>query len=281
MLAMSGSAAGVALMGGVYSFMIEPHWVDWVTHALPLENLPETWQEQTLIQISDLHIGAVRGTSYITEALRDIATFGPAAVVITGDLVHRGDAGSMRSVAAMLQPIAETCPVIVVLGNHDYGRAWRQYHLADRLAKMLRAAGVIMLRNASYVIAGLRFVGLDDWWAERFDPSRAFADWHEDDPTIALTHNPDTVDQPGWGRQAMRYRSVILSGHTHGGQVVVPGYGPPLLPVRNKRYTSGWFDLEDGRRLYINRALGYLRQVRFNCRPEVTVFRLKRKSDSA
>jgi len=88
--------------------------------------------------------------------------------------------------------------------------------------------------------------------------------------TIALSHNPDTVDRAGWGW----HRGWILSGHTHGGQVKPPFLPPPLLPVENKRYTAGEFSLSDGRRLYINRGVGHLLRVRFNVRPEVTIFRL-------
>jgi predicted MPP superfamily phosphohydrolase len=70
------------------------------------------------------------------------------------------------------------------------------------------------------------------------------------------------------------YRGWILSGHTHGGQCKPPFFAPPVIPVRNRRYTAGAFDLYDGRWLYINRGLGYLHRVRFNARPEITVFTL-------
>lgn len=80
--------------------------------------------------------------------------------------------------------------------------------------------------------------------------------------------NPDAVARPIWSG----YRGWILSGHTHGGQCKPPGFAPPLLPVANKRYTAGEFDLKDGRHLYINRGLGYLIRARFNARPEITAF---------
>ncbi|MEO1082736.1 MAG: hypothetical protein AAFY88_00695, partial [Acidobacteriota bacterium] len=67
----------------------------------------------------------------------------------------------------------------------------------------------------------------------------------------------------------------ILSGHTHGGQCKPPFLPPPILPVENRRYTAGAFELEGGRRLYINRGLGYLKRVRFNVRPELTLFTLR------
>ena len=76
---------------------------------------------------------------------------------------------------------------------------------------------------------------------------------------------PKAVDRPDWSG----YRGWVLSVHTHGGQCK-----PPLLPVANRRYTSGEFDLWDGRRLYINRGLRHLLRVRFNAPPEITVFEL-------
>jgi hypothetical protein len=85
-----------------------------------------------------------------------------------------------------------------------------------------------------------------------------------------LCHNPDVVDQPVWNG----YQGWILAGHTHGGQVRPPFLPPPVLPVENKLYTSGAFDLGDGRFLYINRGLGSTMSVRFNARPEVTIFTL-------
>ncbi|WP_236973836.1 hypothetical protein [Membranihabitans maritimus] len=88
---------------------------------------------------------------------------------------------------------------------------------------------------------------------------------------IVLTHNPDVADLPIWNK----YEGWILSGHTHGGQCKPPFLPTPLLPVNNKKYTSGVIDLQDGRMMYINRALGHLWPLRFNVRPEITVFELQ------
>ena len=87
---------------------------------------------------------------------------------------------------------------------------------------------------------------------------------------ITLCHNPDVCDLDVW----KDYQGWILSGHTHGGQCKPPFLSPPMLPVKNKKYTAGKFDLDNGRTLYINRALGHLWQVRFNVRPEITIFQL-------
>ena len=86
-----------------------------------------------------------------------------------------------------------------------------------------------------------------------------------------LVHG-DGCPQPGWGD----YSGWILAGHTHGGQCKPPFLPPPLLPVKNRRYTSGEFELTGGRRMYINRGVGHLLRVRINARPEVTLFQLTR-----
>ena len=120
-------------------------------------------------------------------------------------------------------------------------------------------------------MAGLQIAGLDDLWARQFDSTRGLADLDSRTPALALSHNPDTADLPGWEG----FRGWILSGHTHGGQCKAPFLPPPLLPVRNRRYTSGEFDLSGDRRMYISRGIGHVLRVRFNVRPEVTAFTLQ------
>ena len=129
-----------------------------------------------------------------------------------------------------------------------------------------------MLRNEVAEIDGLQVAGLDDLWAGRFDTARGLAALDPRKASLVLSHNPDTVDEPGWGD----YRGWILAGHTHGGQCKPPFLPAPLLPVRNRRYTSGEFDLSRGRTMYISRGVGYLLRVRFNVRPEVTLFHMDR-----
>jgi predicted MPP superfamily phosphohydrolase len=128
-----------------------------------------------------------------------------------------------------------------------------------------------MLRNAAVRIAGLQFIGLDDLWGPRFNPAPILADHGHESATIVLCHNPDAADRPVWGP----YQGWILAGHTHGGQCKPPFLPPPVLPVKNKRYTSGEFELSGNRRMYIARGVGHLLRVRFNVRPEIPIFRLQ------
>src|SRR5262249_28884692 len=151
-------------------------------------------------------------------------------------------------------------------GNHDYGDQWRQLDVADGVSRVLAANQFTVLRNQTVDLDGLTLGGVEDLWAERLSLASVLGGPKL--PDVVLCHNPDACDLPGWAD----YRGWILAGHPPGGQCKPPFLPPPLLPVKNRRYTAGEFTLSGGRRLYINRGLGHVLQVRFNVRPEVTVF---------
>jgi predicted MPP superfamily phosphohydrolase len=186
---------------------------------------------------------------------------------------------------------------VACLSNHDYGRNWGHLGVADDVSRVATDAGMVMLRNDVRVIGGLQFAGLADYWSPEFGivhgqppegtllapPSSPFARTGSDaaaalrllragQPTVVLAHNPDVQDLPIWDG----VRGWVLAGHTHGGQVRAPFLPPPVLPVNNRRYTAGVFEVGPGRTLYINRGLGFLVQVRFAVRPELTLFTLER-----
>lgn len=267
---------GAAALGvGVYTWRIEPHWVSVVRHDMPVRNLPSELEGKTLAQVSDLHISHRVDTDYLTACMRDVSALQPDIVVVTGDITDRGvQAAQISDIGRVFGALARPpLGVFAILGNHDYGPRWSGADLANAVASQLTDAGVTVLRNESRPVAGLRIVGLDDMWGTNFHPEAVLPSLTADEPAVVLCHNPDAADRPvDWGT----YRGWILSGHTHGGQCKPPFLPPPLLPVVNKRYTAGAFDLGDGRSLYINRGLGHLIRVRFNVRPEITLHRLVR-----
>jgi predicted MPP superfamily phosphohydrolase len=268
--------ASAALGGGAvagYAWRIEPHWVEVVHRDLPVANLPHSLVGQTLVQLSDIHVGADVDDDFLLGAFEIVNRLEPAFVVFTGDFMTCFRTEQISHVLRLLDRLRPgRLGTLGILGNHDYGIAARLPDVAVELARGLRDAGVTILRNEQATVAGLTFVGMEDFWGPFFAPRRALAGLDHARPHIALCHNPDGADQPGWGH----YQGWILSGHTHGGQCRPPFGRPPCLPVENPRYVSGEVDLGDGRRLYINRALGHLLRVRFNVRPEITAFRLTR-----
>ncbi len=271
MLRMLGGGLASSVGVGWYTWKIEPHWIEWVHRALPLAGLPRSLHGRTLVQLSDIHIGPRVDDEYLKRAFQQVADFEPDVLVYTGDLVSYTT--SVRDhIRAMFPHLPHgKLATLGVLGNHDYGKRWAQPEIAADIVHVAAECGITILRNESVEIRGLRVVGLDDLWARKFDPQSAFARVPHDAPTIALSHNPDTADLPGWGA----FRGWILAGHTHGGQCKPPFLPPPELPVKNRRYTAGAFTTPGNSRMYINRGLGHLLQVRFNARPEITVFRLE------
>lgn len=135
---------------------------------------------------------------------------------------------------------------------------------------MLEQKGITVLRNSQKEFAGLNIIGLDDYWGLNFHPQLVLNNLNRAKPSILLCHNPDVCDLDVWEG----YEGWILAGHTHGGQCKPPFLPPPMLPVKNRMYTSGKLELANNRTLYINRALGHLWQVRLNVRPEITIFKL-------
>jgi predicted MPP superfamily phosphohydrolase len=137
----------------------------------------------------------------------------------------------------------------------------------------VRDAGITVLRNEVMEIDGLAMAGIDDYWSPYAQPEKALATWTRETPTLVLNHNPDCMDERSrWNG----YDGWVLSGHTHGGQCRSPFLAPPIMPVKNKRYTSGEIALEDGRRVYISRGVGFNLQARLDVRPELTLFTLRR-----
>lgn len=265
-------AAG-SLGTGLYTWRVEPHWIEFVERALPLRNLPADLQGRMLVQLSDLHVGPRVDDRYLVRSLERVRALTPDFVVFSGDFIsYQADGGLARLERVLRHYPLGRLGTTAILGNHDYGPAWSHPEIADGVAAVAAAAGITVLRNGSTIQAGLQVVGLDDLWAHRFAPSEGFARAYASAATVVLSHNPDTLDLAGWES----YQGWALCGHTHGGQCKPPFLPPPLLPVRNRRYTSGEFELSGSRRVYISRGVGHLIRVRFNVRPEVTVFRLTR-----
>lgn len=267
------SAGGAALAAVGYAWWIEPHWLEITRRDLAVENLPSALEGRTIAHLSDLHIGAQVDDAYVAETFARVAALRPDLMVHTGDLVsYDGDSCLARARRLLAGLPSAPLGSFAVLGNHDYGASWSRSEVARAVQRVWESVGFRVLRNESVDVGGLALIGLDDLWSGRFDLGQAMSGHSPERPALALCHNPDACDLPGWGN----FRGWILAGHTHGGQVKPPFLPPPLLPVRNRRYTSGTFELSGGRQLYLSRGVGHLLRARFSVRPEVALLTLRR-----
>lgn len=273
-LAAGGMLAGAAGVLG-YTFRIEPHWVRVDHRRMLFPNLPKSLEGLRIVQLSDLHVGPQVDSRYLISSLKRVSALKPDLILITGDFMTCVGEEQLDEVSRVIEHLEPgSLGAYASFGNHDYGHHWNNYKVADELMKRLENSGLKVLRNDIQQVGDLQLVGLDDFWSGNFDAHRLVpsVDWTK--PTITLCHNPDGVDETAMSD----CRGWILAGHTHGGQCKPPFLPPPILPVSNKRYTSGEFALDPQRTLYINRGLGHLRRVRFNVRPEITVFTLSEQT---
>ncbi len=238
---------------------------------LPVRGLGDAHRSAIACQISDFHVDRDEDLARLYLAVEAINREHPDLVFLTGDYFSGPDT-MHRYVDAFRGALRQLKPktgIFAILGNHDH---WAS---SDRVTDALHSAGAEVLLNESRRV-GLRgselvVVGIDDLWARRAEPVRAFGGVRPDDATIVLAHNPDTA------LYARHLRpGVMLSGHTHGGVVRIPYYGSPLKSILKigKRFYSGLNRFEDFY-IYTNRGLGtFWLRIRINCRPEVSRFAL-------
>jgi len=245
--------------------------VEHVTARIP--TLAPRWHGRRIVLLSDLHHGRT-DLGLIVHSLEMAAALKPDFLVITGDFVDNKYA-DVDSLVRALKPFTSSIETLGCTGNHDYGR---NPDYARALCERLEGAGVRMLRNAFQMAwersgpGELCFAGVDDLWNEEFDP-RVLARVPADAAVVLLCHNPDC-----WDLVSGFHVDVMLSGHTHGGQVCVPFVGPLILPVENRsRYAGAYHpDMEHPHRmLYITRGVGHLVKIRLFCPPEVTCITLQ------
>mgnify|MGYP000892140732 CR=1 FL=1 len=264
--------AGIGLLTGLYAWQIEPFWLEFVKKKMPVAHLPNHLIGKRVMQISDIHIGNRFDYKYIIDSFIKAQKFEPDYVVYTGDYVSYEDENQFEQLDSVLKhTVKGKIATVGILGNHDYGKNWAEQEVADQISTQLEQAGITILKNNQNDFEGLNIIGFDDYWGLNFAPKTVMAHYDPSKANLVLCHNPDVCDLDVWNG----YEGWILSGHTHGGQCKPPFLRAPKLPVKNKKYSQGKIDLEDGRTLYINRAVGHLWQVRFNVRPEITIFELQ------
>ncbi len=259
-----------------YAFGVEPKWLEPTVHAVPVVGTLDS--PIRVLQLSDLHVSSFVPFSLIDRSVHMGLAHKPDIAVITGDFITNHQAFDMREYTRILKKLTARVPTYATLGNHD-GGPWAAAKIGGfpdtKLVRQLLAnSGIALLHNRSELLRlngqQLRLTGVGDLWNEEVDGAAAFADVRPGTGTVSvlLAHNPDTKDLvPNYPWD------VMLSGHTHGGQVLVPIVGTRFVAVKDKRFVSGlhrW----NNRFIYTTRGVGNLAGVRLNCRPEVSVLDL-------
>ena len=272
------SGAAIAIFSYVNGFaamlMLRPRAGDVeVTRVdVHVESLPPAFDGYRILHISDIHGGSPLYRASVRERLAAADGMVVDLVVFTGDLASHSDA--IEDAASALGELEARDGTVAVLGNHD---CWMG---EEKVSAALVAVGVRVLRNAPMTVERggerLYLVGVEDCcYVGRDDLPGALRGVPEGAPVVVATHSPDIVLKPLAARA-----SVILSGHTHGGQVVFPWIGPLYVPTKlGRRRMSGLLAV-GGTVLYINRGLGEIfPPMRLNCRPEIAVLTLRSKPD--
>ncbi len=238
---------------------------------VPLDGLPTGLDGLRIGFLSDTHHAPGRPLTMLARGITLLHAASPDLILHGGDYVV-DDLADFAPCAALLGQLRAPLGVYGVYGNHDY-RAHRAS--TSELAAQLAPTGLRLLRNESVRLStpgGAPFwlVGLDDALRGHPDLATAVAGVPGDEFRLLLAHEPDIADHLG-GRRI----DLQLSGHSHGGQVVLPGFGPPLLPALGRRYVRGLCHAPT-HPVYTSRGLGTVPPfVRFNCPPEVTVLTLR------
>lgn len=266
---LGGAAAGTAL----YMRYVEPQWLEVNVRRIDIGLKSRGLR---VLHLSDLHVSRRISTDYICEAIKSGLQLQPELIVITGDFYTSGDENPQDLKSRVLPLLTSGIPVYAIFGNHDGGR-WAQRRggceSTAELKRMLTDAGVKLLHNRAERIQHkgieLEIVGVGDYWGDEFLPAEAFAGLSGTrPPRVVLSHNPD-------GKQDLAAYDwdLMLSGHTHGGQLSLPLVGEPFAPVRDKRFIAGLYSWR-GRQMYISKGIGNMRGLRLGCRPEVSLLEL-------
>ena len=244
-------------------------------YKLHLKGLPSSLSGLRLVFFSDLHAGTYSKRSHILRAAQLINSLQPDILVGGGDYVF-GDRERFAEAAAWMRLLQPRLAFIGVLGNHDY------WHGCQQAEEACASGGLILLNNERIFIdenrnvcftaprRGLCLAGVGDLCSSPVDIDKALSGVEEAMPRLLFSHNPDIVFERYDGKKRVDF---IISGHTHGGQVLLP-WGTPLgISTRYpQQLIAGWYRAKNCQ-VYTNVGLGET-VVPFRCgvRPEITLF---------
>lgn len=270
------SCGGLAL----YSGEIERHWVEITSRDIWLRSLPAAFEGMKIVQLSDIHLDEFTEPFLLRHSIEQINRIAPDVVLLTGDFVtyeltpRRLSLRSAWQCAEMLSQLK--CPQrYAILGNHD---VWLS---SDEVTRALVAHGIPVLTNAYAPLerngGRIWLAGVDDPVCGEPDPDKAIPVSIRNipnEPVVLMCHAPDYADHLA-ASPAGHAVGLMLSGHTHGGQVRLPFVGALDLPPGGQKYVKGWFRVGQ-MQLYVNRGIGTVGvPFRFDCPPEISVMTLR------
>ena len=253
-----------------YASLVEPYYY-WISETdVFIRDLPERFENFRITQLTDIHHSRILGIDQVRRVVALAQQTKPDVFVLTGDYT--------TTYRRFIEPCAEALAALsapegvwAVLGNHDY------YTDPELTTRALRRRRIAVLDNAHTTLQrgpdALQLSGIDDFSWNATDWTRAFAGLKPSTPTILLSHQPGVLDLV-----QTQNVDLILSGHTHGGQVRLPGLGAPArFATRELKYDRGLFQRGDTQ-LYVSSGTGVIGlPLRLGVRPEIAVLRLKRK----
>jgi predicted MPP superfamily phosphohydrolase len=192
-------SVGVGFLTGLYSWQIEPFWLEFVKRKMPINNLPDDLIGKKLMQISDVHVGNRFDYQYIIDSFKKAQAFNPDFVVYTGDFVSYENEKQFEQLDEVLKHVVKgKLGTAGILGNHDYGRNWSEQDVANKISEQLAKVGVKMLHNDQIEFSGLNIIGFDDYWGLNFAPENVMRQHDQNKANLILCHNPDVCDNYIW-----------------------------------------------------------------------------------
>jgi predicted MPP superfamily phosphohydrolase len=256
------------LVVSAYGILVRRRWVRVVEREVRLPGLDAKLDGLRVAQLSDLHVGALTPKSWAMAWARAANRRAPDLAVVTGDMVTSGT-DFHEDIAEAVGSLRATLGVFVSMGNHDY------FGEGEPLVSLLRGRDVTVLRNEGQVVerggVGFWLAAIDDTWTGRDDIEKAMRGRPDGATTVLLAHDPDSFDEA-----ADAGADLVLSGHTHAGQIAIP-FLPRRLSLANlaHRYVVGFY--RRGRStLFVHPGLGTTGPpIRIGAAPEVTILVLR------
>lgn len=258
----------------LHPFSRHADWLQVETVRVKLPRLSRVFSGFRLALISDIHMGGWMNRARFQQVVDRVASQQPDVLLITGDFLFGRrfpDVGRqwIEDLADGLSPLAASVPSFAVLGNHDY---WTN---PAAVREMLHRSGITDLTNAVSTLRRggetLHLCGVDDIKVGDVQLDKVVAQLNDNSAAILLVHEPDYADTSA----ATGKFDLQVSGHSHGGQIVVPFLGPPVLPRTGRKYHTGLYKVGTMFQ-YTTRGVGMDRfAFRFNCPAEISMLTLE------